>query len=660
MLGVQGFELVCSESGEKMTKPRLIFLAGPLKGKEFNLSGDELVLGRESSCHISLADLSISRRHCRIIADEQGFSLTDLDSFNGTAVNGLPIKERRLEHNDRIAIGNSHFLFLLHDREPEPDSGKVHLEEGQYLSSDTIRIKREDLFLLLPEKQASAIKPDGRLIGDLNALLKISRAISSIRSLDELQRQLLQMIFEVVPAQRGAILLTESVSDPINFTSAFGWDRQTGAETTVRISRAIIGQVLNAGEAIVSNDILDSQAFSESESLIMSRTSALIAVPMLLINRKLGVIYLSTSDPATKFDQDHLQLVSAIASIAAVTLENVRQMEWLENENLRLNEEINIERNMVGEGKRMRDVYQFIAKVAPTDSTVLIRGESGTGKELAASSIHQNSSRSRKPFVAINCAALTETLLESELFGHEKGAFTGAIAQKKGKFEIADGGTIFLDELGEMSLVLQAKLLRVLQEQEFERVGGTRPIKVDVRLVAATNRDLETAIKDGSFRMDLYYRLNVVSLKLPSLRERREDIPLLASYFATKYANKCKRQVRGIAPEARTLLTAYDWPGNVRELENAIERAVVLGSTDLIRPEDLPEVLFETAADAALANNAIGNYHETIRETKKQLILKAIEQSGGNITEAARLLGVQANYLHRLIGNLNLRPEIRK
>ncbi len=272
--------------------------------------------------------------------------------------------------------------------------------------------------------------------------------------------------------------------------------------------------------------------------------------------------------------------------------------------------------------------------------------------------LHLNSPRARAPFVAINCAALTETLLESELFGHEKGAFTGAIAQKKGKFEIADGGTIFLDELGEMSPLLQAKLLRVLQEQQFERVGGTRPIKIDVRLVAATNRDLEATIKDGSFRQDLYYRLNVVSLKPPPLRERREDIPLLTSYFATKYAQKCKRRVQGVSPEARALLTHYDWPGNVRELENAIERAVVLGSTELIRPEDLPEAILEAEADAPTAGVAIASYHETIKETKKQLILNALEQSGSNVTEAARLLGVQANYLHRLITNLNLRSPV--
>jgi Nif-specific regulatory protein len=369
------------------------------------------------------------------------------------------------------------------------------------------------------------------------------------------------------------------------------------------------------------------------------------------------VIYLDTSDPLVCFDEDHLQLLTSIAGLAAVAVENIRHLEWLESENQRLVAEINLEHNMIGESARMREVYQFLAKVAPTDSTVLLRGESGTGKELAARAIHSNSPRAAKPFVAINCAALTETLLESELFGHEKGAFTGAIVQKKGKLEVADGGTVFLDEMGEMTPALQAKLLRVLQEQEFERVGGTRTIKVDIRLIAATNRDLEEAIKQGRFRQDLYYRLNVLMLEMPPLRERREDIPLLAGYFAAKYGRKCKRQVRGLSAETRACLMDYDWPGNVRELENAIERAVVLGTSDLILPEDLPDVVLESEPQAGAA---LTKYHEAIKETKKQLIIKAVEQAGGNYTEAARLLGVQANYLHRLIRNLNLKAALKK
>jgi Nif-specific regulatory protein len=323
------------------------------------------------------------------------------------------------------------------------------------------------------------------------------------------------------------------------------------------------------------------------------------------------------------------------------------------DENQRLHEEISLDHNMIGESPRMREVYGFIEKIAATDATILIRGESGTGKELVAHAIHNNSGRSGKQFVAINCAVLSETLLESELFGYEKGAFTGAVAQKRGRLEIADGGSLFLDEVGELTAATQAKLLRVLQERQFERVGGTRTIEVDVRVIAATNRNLEEAIKAGTFRQDLYYRLNVISLTLPALRDRREDIPLLAHHFLAKYSKKCKRHVSGIAPETRACLMAYDWPGNVRELENAIERAVVLGNTDVVRPDDLPESLLTVTPNAQGA----ANFHEAVIEMKKQHILRALEQTNGNYSEAAELLGIHPTNLHRLIRTLNLRKD---
>jgi Nif-specific regulatory protein len=625
--------------------PRLAVIAGPLKGKTFTLVEDETSVGRESANRICLSDPSVSRRHCVIKREGDLFKINDLESLNGTFVNDVPVKERFLEHGDRVRMGDYTFSFLLREGDIPSASSTVLLDENEITTgANTLQVRITDAFHLMAR--------------DLSALMKISTTINSVRGLEALQRQLLELIFEVVPADCGAILLVED-GQLEEFSSIFGLDRESGPNRTVRVSRTITDRVLNDGVSILSNDVQASSAFNEAESLIASRIQALLCVPLMLFDKSLGVIYLYTSDPLTRFDKDQLQLVTAIAGIAAVALENARHVEWLESENKRLQEDIQVEHNMVGESQRMREVYQFIARVAPTTATVLIWGESGTGKELAARAIHLNSPRKSKSFIAVNCAALTETLLESELFGHEKGAFTGAISQKKGKLEVADGGTLFLDEVGEMSPLLQAKLLRVLQEREFERVGGTRTLKVDIRLIAATNKDLEEAIRQGSFRQDLYYRLNVVALSMPPLRERREDISLLASYFVQKYSEKCNRKVMGISSEARARLTSYDWPGNVRELENAIERAVVLGTTEVILPEDLPEAALETEVITG-GVGGVAKYHEAVAEAKKQLILKAVEQAGGNYTEAAKLLGVHPNYLHRLIRNMNLRPELKK
>jgi Nif-specific regulatory protein len=622
--------------------PRLATIAGPLKGTIFTLTEEENSIGRESANLICLSDASVSRRHCIIKQEGALFKISDLESLNGTFVNDVPVKERYLEHGDRLRIGDYTFSFLLREGDPPSASSTVLLDESKIKTgANTLQVRITDAFHLMAR--------------DLSALMKISTTINSVRGLFALQKQLLELIFEVVPAERGAILLIED--DPQDFSSVFGLDRKEGPNRAVHVSRTITDRALSEGVSFLSNDVQQSDVLGEAESLIASRIQALLCVPLMLFEKAVGVIYVYTSDAGVRFDKDQLQLVTAIAGIAAVALENARHVEWLESENQRLQEDIQVEHNMVGESQRMRDVYQFIARVAPTSATVLILGESGTGKELAARAIHLNSPRKSKAFVAVNCAALTETLLESELFGHEKGAFTGAVAQKKGKLEVADGGTLFLDEVGDMPALLQAKLLRVLQEQEFERVGGTRTLKVDIRLIAATNKDLEEAIRQGTFRQDLYYRLNVVSLSMPPLRERREDIPLLASYFVQKYSDKCNRKVRGISGEARARLTNYDWPGNVRELENAIERAVVLGTTDLILPEDLPEAALETAVPAS---GVVANYHDAVTEAKKQLILKAVEQADGNYTEAAKLLGVHPNYLHRLIRNMNLRPELKK
>jgi transcriptional regulator with GAF, ATPase, and Fis domain len=624
--------------------PRLAAIAGKLKGSVFALHDEPVVIGRETAAELCLADASVSRRHSKIELNGEQFWLSDLQSLNGTFVNDVPVKQRALLHGDRIRIGDTQFLFLLHDGDVPSKSNHVELEDRQYVSGATVQVRFDDALFLMAR--------------DLSALMKVSTTINAIRGLEDLQKKLLELLFEAVPAERGAILLSrqQEGSEAHTFDAMFGVDRYGNLDAPIKVSRTIARQVLDEGVAVLSNDPIGLETPTAAQSLFAAQTSALLCVPLRMVERTLGVLYLDTTQPATTFDNDHLQLVSAIAGIAAVAIENAHHLEWLEGENQRLRADSDIEHNMVGESAPMRQVYAFISKAAPTAATVLIYGESGTGKELAARALHQNSKRADKPFMAVNCAALTESLLESELFGHEKGAFTGALNLKKGRLEIADSGTLFLDEVGELTPTLQVKLLRVLQEREFERVGGTRTIKVDIRLIAATNRQLEDAIAAGSFRQDLYYRLNVVNLEMPPLRKRPEDIPLLASYFAAKYAEKCNRRVIGISEPAKARLISYDWPGNVRELENALERAVVLGSTELILAEDLPEAVLEAEVSRDLP---MTKYHEAVAETKKQIIVSAMDQARGSYTEAARLLGVHPNYLHRLIRNLNLKDQVK-
>ena len=340
-----------------------------------------------------------------------------------------------------------------------------------------------------------------------------------------------------------------------------------------------------------------------------------------------------------------------------IIVEKALNYNQLQVENKALKSRLNLQFDfsaIIGKSKKMREVFEVLAMAAPSDATILILGESGTGKELIANAIHQNSLRKDKPFIKVNCAALSENLLESELFGHEKGAFTGAMARRLGRFELAHGGTLFLDEIGDMSLATQAKILRVLQEGEFERLGGEKTIKTDVRLIAATNKNLEKEVEQGTFRKDLYFRLSVVPVYLPALRERKEDIPLLAEHFLKKYAEKNNRLIRGFTPQAMDLLMRYEWPGNVRELENVIERAVILSRNELILPETLPANLRNSTKNAEdlTTESLVGR---SIREVEKELILKTLEQTGNNITRAAEILGLTRRGLQYKLKELGLR-----
>ena len=664
--------------------PRLIAISSPVKGAVFELTENEVSLGRDSSNTFHLNDLSVSRHHSLITRqsnqvakeavpceetskslsadketrDERSsasleqleFTLLDLESYNGTFVNGVPVHQQKLAHGDQIALGDVVLLFLLH----EPEAGTtppVQVGESDLITRSTVRLRREDALYLHPEKLAADVPRSDRLARDLSTLLRISSSIGTLRTVSELSAYLLEAIREITPAERIVIALTGQNGDEL--TSTTGWSLLKGADDSIKPSRAITSQVQRERIALLSNDIVQNEGLAHRPSLVEANVCSVVCVPLVVFDKALGVIYLDTSNQSSRFDENQLQLLTGIAGIAAVAFENARNVESLQHENERLHQEIKLEHQLIGESEPLRAVLQLIGRVAPTDSTVLIRGESGTGKELAARAIHLNSTRATKPFVAINCATLTETLIESELFGHEKGAFTGAIALKRGKLEIADGGTVFLDEVAELTPLIQAKLLRVLQEREFERLGGTRPIKVDVRIITATNQHLEDAIKAKKFREDLYFRLNVVAIVMPALRDRRDDIPLLANYFVSIYSKKCKRKLRGVAEDARKLLQQYDWPGNVRELENAIESAVVLGTDELITADDLPERLMETAP----SESAIG-YHQAVTEAKRELVIKAVRQANGNYSQAAKALGIHPNNLHRLIKTLNVKSAI--
>lgn len=627
--------------------PRLTAASGPLAGQTFPLDRP-LTLGRDHGNAVHLRDLAVSRQHCVLETKDGRLVLRDLDSRHGTFVNGVPVRERELEHGDLITVGGSLFLLQTHDEEPEPAREPVLLDERVWTSETTIH-RTMDAY---DPEAALAPAPDTRTARDLQALLRIARALHEIRATAPLARRLLELALETVPAERAALLLLDPTGALV---SSAALDRE-GHTEPFPISRTLVERVVAERSAVLANDVLQAGGWDGVESVQAARLQSLLAAPLTGREGTLGALYLDTREPGIHFDERHLELMTAVAGIAVVALANVRRLEELEEENQRIEEALDA--GMVGESSAVREIQRLLARVAATDSTVLLRGESGTGKEVAARALHRGSPRAGKPFVAVNCATLSETLLQSELFGHERGAFTGAVERKIGRIEAAQGGTLFLDEVGEIPAALQARLLRVLQEREFERVGGTRPIKADVRLIAATNRDLEKGIREGTFREDLFYRLNVITLTLPALRERREDVPLLASHFATLFGRKLGRRVAGFTPEARACLLRYGWPGNVRELANAIERAVVLGEGELIRPEDLPETVLESApAERGGDGGPVGKYHDSINVFKQRLILDAIDQAGGNITRAAELLDLNPTYLHRLIRNFDLKER---
>ena len=487
-----------------------------------------------------------------------------------------------------------------------------------------------------------------RKIQEFNLLYSISQTLDRSLDLDQIIQPVLKTLSEQLGLIRSTVTLFNRQSEKIQIEAAHGMTNMEQQKGEYQLGEGIIGRVIETGEPITVPDISSNSDFldkTESRLHTAHKTLSFICVPIKIESNTIGAlsadkqyekIFNKTDKESPKELDEDLKLLSIIGSMIAGAVKVRRKLQ--EEQEKQLTENLKFKPlDIIGTSTAMIEVYDLIKQVAASDATVLIRGESGTGKELIAQSVQRNSLRKNKPFIKVNCAALPETIIESELFGHEKGAFTSAVSKRIGRFELADGGTIFLDEIGDLSPSTQVKLLRVLQEKEFERVGGTKTIGVNVRLIAATNRPLEEMMKQNLFREDLYYRLNVFPIHLPLLKDRRSDIMLLADHFTEKYSKSTGKTIRRISTPAIELFMSYHWPGNIRELENCIERAVLLSTDGVIHGHLLPPSLQSAESTGT-------ELHETLKTTveklEKELIFDALKTSRGNKAKAARQLGL--------------------
>lgn len=503
-----------------------------------------------------------------------------------------------------------------------------------------------------PEKQDLALQ-------DLACLYEITKSLASATRLQDCLENVVNILADMKGMENGTVTIINPVTRELEIEVAHGITAEARKRGKYKLGEGITGRVVATGEPIIVPQIGEEPLFlnrTRTRGDEQKKKSSFLCVPIKAASRSIGALSIDRvyeQGFGSQSEQD-LRFLTVISGLISQTVQRIQavneEKEALSRENSRLKRELSARnriKEIIGNSSRMQEVFEMVHRVADSNATVLLRGESGTGKTLVAKALHYNSGRAQGPFVVVNCSALPETLLESELFGHEKGAFTGANERKKGRFELAEGGTLFLDEIGEISLAVQVKLLNVIQERTFQRLGGASILKANIRLVAATNRDLEKAVREGHFREDLYYRLNVVVLEVPPLRRRSGDIPLLTNYFIEKYAAKNNRQVAGITPECMDIFNRYPWPGNVRELENAVERGVILMRGNYLDIDSLPLAVERWRNDHG-RDQADGP--ATLREAERLLIIKTLKETGGNKSEAARRLQISrktlSNKLH--------------
>jgi Nif-specific regulatory protein len=502
-----------------------------------------------------------------------------------------------------------------------------------------------------------------RKIRELTCLYEVARELSASDNLRKALSRITEILEERMGFLRGTVSIVGHDNVDIKIEVAHGISSQARKRGRYKIGEGITGQVVATGEPIIIPDISSDSRFlnrTRSRGDIKDKNISFICVPIKLGQRTIGAFSVDRLAGQDVTLEDDLKFTMIISSLIAHTVGRLQaaraERESLVNENrtlrLALTEKYEIG-NFVSRSGRMAEVFDMVARVSESNATVLLRGESGTGKSMIAKTIHFNSPRKKGPFVVVNCSALPETLIESELFGHEKGAFTGASGMKKGRFELADGGTIFLDEIGELPQSVQVKLLTVIQEKEFQRLGGTRTIKSNVRIIAATNRNLEEAMKAGEFREDLYYRLNVFPIYLPPLRERRTDLIMLAEHFLARYARENHKNIKRISEPAIDCLMKYRWPGNIRELQNCIERAVLVSDEDVIRIHHLPPHLQNIGSGEDGRRN-IRSLSGAVANFEKEMIIEALADTGGNQTRAAKLLDTSLRIINYKINKYNI------
>lgn len=619
-------------------RPRIrILRPTELSGHTYELESGTSFIGRQKTNTIVLKDSLVSRKHAQILFDGDAAVIEDLGGKNPIRVNGDNVKSQTLNHGDRVLIGQTELVFEYPGRSPV-HSLEVVRDDTVFEDSDgNISVNAETIPFEPIDLQSLPMAE--KVYGRLSRLYRFSEEVLSIEDEDSLFELLLNVATQETAAERGFLSLAPALSEgPLTSINVVKfWDLEQGERAqSIQMSETIFNHILQQRAAVLIRDLPKCEDFGMS--VIDLQIRSFICAPMVLGDDFLGLVYVDTRSQRDQFDRSDLEFVSAIARLASLALQSHRSQVKLRDENTRLRQVGSGSGALVGNHPKMVEIFRIIEKVASRDTSVLVLGENGTGKELIARAFHDRSTRKDGPFVAVNCGAIPPNLVESELFGYEKGAFTGANQRTEGKFEQANGGTLFLDEIGDMPLDMQVKILRALQERKFYRVGGKDEIEVDIRVISATNQDLQALIEDGRFREDLYFRFAVVTIEVPALKDRGEDVLTIARQFVSSYAQE---EDVSITKAAEDCLLKYHWPGNIRELRNVLEQAIILGDGKKISPQDLPPNISKTS------RGKLSFQLKSLADMEKQYIFRVLEETGGNKTRAASILQISRETLHQ-------------